>query len=37
VLSWFRDDLERTMSLIGAADVASLDRAFLAGFDEGAR
>jgi L-lactate dehydrogenase (cytochrome) len=31
VLSWFSDDIERTMSLIGAADIAALDRTFLDG------
>jgi L-lactate dehydrogenase (cytochrome) len=29
VLEWFRADMVRTMSLIGAADVASLDRSLL--------
>jgi L-lactate dehydrogenase (cytochrome) len=29
VLSWFAEDVERTMNLIGAADVAALDRTFL--------
>ena len=31
VLSWFADDVERTMSLLGAADVATLDRSLLDG------
>jgi L-lactate dehydrogenase (cytochrome) len=30
VLSWFADDVERTMYLIGAANIEALDRAFLA-------
>jgi L-lactate dehydrogenase (cytochrome) len=29
VLSWFRDDLIRTMTLLGASSVADLDRALL--------
>jgi L-lactate dehydrogenase (cytochrome) len=29
VLSWFRDDIIRTMTLVGAASVADLDRALL--------
>ena len=33
LLGWFADDVRRTMTLIGAADVATLDRSFLAGFD----
>ena len=31
VLSWFHDDIVRTMLLVGAADVAALDRSFLDG------
>jgi L-lactate dehydrogenase (cytochrome) len=29
LLEWFRADIARTMHLIGAADIASLDRTFL--------
>ena len=29
LLDWWRDDVRRTMSLIGAASVAELDRSFL--------
>src|SRR4051794_15891772 len=29
VLSWFRTDMERTMSLLGAPDIAALDRALI--------
>ena len=29
VLSWFRDDMVRTMTLLGAASVADLDRGLL--------
>jgi L-lactate dehydrogenase (cytochrome) len=31
VLSWFSDDIRRTMSLIGASSIADLDRSLLAG------
>jgi L-lactate dehydrogenase (cytochrome) len=29
VLGWFRDDLRRTLSLLGVSSVAELDRTFI--------